>query len=199
MPGEPRQVACAEWQWPDRPRRVPTRPGAEVGRRLKALPEPPDSASEARPAGYPSEVFQAEWPGSHIGSRLAGLSQTTGSRPWECCLIRPPRDLGFDLCGEGGEGRPKHWVAVALLVEHNVHVCRPLLRLDFGEVRTTPAHHAAVPDTPDARPDAASIEAPGLVCFCVEQRPLVHSPSDLDRPRKVAFMQLGMATWRDCR
>jgi hypothetical protein len=49
-------------------------------------------------------------------------------------------------------------VPLAVLVEHDVHVCRPLLRFVLREVRTSPAHHSAVPDTPDAGADVASIE-----------------------------------------
>ena len=49
-------------------------------------------------------------------------------------------------------------VSVAVLIEHDVHVCCPLFRVVLAEVGAAPAHYAAVPDAPDARADVPSIE-----------------------------------------
>jgi hypothetical protein len=49
-------------------------------------------------------------------------------------------------------------VALAVLIERDVEVCRLLVSLVFGEIGSPAAHHSGVEDAPDARADMASIE-----------------------------------------
>ena len=50
------------------------------------------------------------------------------------------------------------FVALAVLVEGDVEVCRLLPCLVFAEVCSAPAHHSSVEDAPGTRPDVASIK-----------------------------------------
>jgi hypothetical protein len=59
------------------------------------------------------------------------------------------RRIDFDAIG---------LVALAVLIERDVEVCRLLVSFVFGEIGDPPAHHSGVEDTPDARADVASIE-----------------------------------------
>jgi hypothetical protein len=49
-------------------------------------------------------------------------------------------------------------VALAVLINRDVEVCRLLVSLVFGEISNPPAHHSDVEDHPEARADMASIE-----------------------------------------